>query len=420
MVAVGENLQYDFVVNNFSDSDKMFVIVSTDETPEEWTYHYSTEDGDYNSGDLSIISVPANSSHNCSVTFTTENSTPENSTPFQQGTAFIEVFDPNLPSLKRCINFFGMTAGDVLVINDDINRDFDNYYLYPIEFSAQEMPEIQFSRAIWPGYASDFNFDDLNDMDIQFLIYNTSTRESIDDRQIEYLTSYLTGGGKLMICGTHASQLIGSELNLLMGAEYSGQISEPGDVMGMGGDLISDGLGFSINGDINWTTVAGLNAMNGAMSFKFDDDGSGAGISYNTQTTRSLLLGFPFESIDNADNRYQTMHRIMRYMLDESVDVSGNVFSELPEKFELKQNYPNPFNPSTEIAFSLPEKAQVQLSIYNVNGQEVAKLVDKELAAGEYQTNWNGAEVSSGVYFYRISATGTKSYNMTRKMLLVK
>jgi Secretion system C-terminal sorting domain len=418
MVEVGENLQYDFVVNNFSDSDRMFVIVSTDETPDEWNYHYSTEDGDFNSGDLSIISVPANSSHNCSVTFNTEDGE-----PFQQGSAFIEVFDSNLPSQRRCINFFGMTSGDVLVINDDINRDYDSHYLFPIEYSAEEMPEIQFSRAVWPGYSADFNFDDLNDMDIQFLIYNTSTRESIDEDQIEYLTSYLTGGGKLMLCGTHTSQMIGNELNSLMGAEYSGQISDPGDVNGMGGDLISDGLSFTLDGETssnNWTTVAGLNAMNGAMSFKFADDGSGAGISYNTYTTRSLLLGFPFESIDTDDNRVTVMYRILRYMLDESVDVNGNVFSELPEKFELKQNYPNPFNPSTEIAFSLPERAQVQLSIYNVNGQEVARLMDKELQAGEYRASWSGADVSSGVYFYRISAEGSRSYSMTRKMLLVK
>ncbi len=94
----------------------------------------------------------------------------------------------------------------------------------------------------------------------------------------------------------------------------------------------------------------------------------------------------------------------------------------LPERFTLHQNYPNPFNPSTEIAFSLARRATVELTIYNLLGEQVTKLVNRELPAGVYKTNWNGTDgdgksVASGVYFYRLSFDGSAR---TRKMLLLK
>jgi len=94
----------------------------------------------------------------------------------------------------------------------------------------------------------------------------------------------------------------------------------------------------------------------------------------------------------------------------------------LPEEFTLAQNYPNPFNPSTEIAFSLPEAADANLTVYNIHGQEVTTLVDHTLPAGDHVVQWHGRNqrsqaVATGVYFYRLTAG---SYQETRKMLMVK
>ncbi len=76
--------------------------------------------------------------------------------------------------------------------------------------------------------------------------------------------------------------------------------------------------------------------------------------------------------------------------------ISGNV----PVKYSLEQNYPNPFNPSTMIRFSLPQANKVSLVVYNLLGQKVATLVDKELTAGTHEVDFNAANLSSGVYFY--------------------
>ncbi|MCM2271315.1 MAG: T9SS type A sorting domain-containing protein [candidate division Zixibacteria bacterium] len=93
-----------------------------------------------------------------------------------------------------------------------------------------------------------------------------------------------------------------------------------------------------------------------------------------------------------------------------------------PESFSLDQNYPNPFNPNTTIRYQLPRRSLVSLTIYNLLGQEVRRLVNSELTAGEYRVEWDGTDdgghiVSTGIYFYRLEVG---SIAQTRKMLLVK
>ena len=78
--------------------------------------------------------------------------------------------------------------------------------------------------------------------------------------------------------------------------------------------------------------------------------------------------------------------------------------TNLPTDYGLSQNYPNPFNPVTTIAFQLPEAQQVKLSIYNILGQEVARLVDSPIGAGYHSIRWNATEFASGIYIYRIEA----------------
>jgi flagellar hook assembly protein FlgD len=88
----------------------------------------------------------------------------------------------------------------------------------------------------------------------------------------------------------------------------------------------------------------------------------------------------------------------------------------------LEQNQPNPFNPTTTISFTLPEKMEVNLSIYNVAGKLVTTVVNRALPDGLNEFAWDGTDangnpVSSGVYLYRLTA-GKKS--ITRKMVMLK
>jgi hypothetical protein len=106
-----------------------------------------------------------------------------------------------------------------------------------------------------------------------------------------------------------------------------------------------------------------------------------------------------------------------------SVALSGFGEGNLPTSYSLEQNYPNPFNPSTEIGFALPAPGSVEIEVFNVLGQRVNTLFSGELPAGEHSVTWQGddaegRQVSSGVYFYRL--TTDSDFTDTKKMLLVK
>jgi len=95
------------------------------------------------------------------------------------------------------------------------------------------------------------------------------------------------------------------------------------------------------------------------------------------------------------------------------IPVSGSV----PDKFSLKQNYPNPFNPVTTIKFDIAKNSAVKLRLFNVQGEEATTLVSRELQPGSYSVDWNASNYASGIYYYRLEATG---FSDTKKLMLVK
>ena len=109
---------------------------------------------------------------------------------------------------------------------------------------------------------------------------------------------------------------------------------------------------------------------------------------------------------------------------DTSLTAITPVSTEIPDKFSLSQNYPNPFNPVTNITYQIPNNSFVTMKIYDLKGQEVEILVNEELGAGTYNTEWNASNYPSGVYYYRIEAKPLTSpgqgFTETKKMVLVK
>jgi hypothetical protein len=95
----------------------------------------------------------------------------------------------------------------------------------------------------------------------------------------------------------------------------------------------------------------------------------------------------------------------------------GPVVSGIPANTVLWQNYPNPFNPSTTISYALPQRSHVTLSIFNTLGQKVATFIDGEVEAGYHTLQFDGSNLASGVYFYRLQAG---SFVDTKKFLLMR
>jgi len=88
-----------------------------------------------------------------------------------------------------------------------------------------------------------------------------------------------------------------------------------------------------------------------------------------------------------------------------------------PAYFALYQNYPNPFNPKTTISFDIPDPCLITLTVYDILGNKIEILLNEEKPEGSYEVEFEGNDLSSGIYFYKLSA---ESYSSTKKMILLK
>lgn len=118
----------------------------------------------------------------------------------------------------------------------------------------------------------------------------------------------------------------------------------------------------------------------------------------------------------NNNNFFEVLAKGYDYGDTYITAVSGD-YNELPQYFKLYQNYPNPFNMATTIRYQIHKATNVTLTVYNMNGQFVARLVNQNQAPGYYAVNWIAENIPSGVYFYRIR---TEDFQQVKKCLLVK
>ncbi|MCX7877652.1 MAG: T9SS type A sorting domain-containing protein [Ignavibacteria bacterium] len=115
----------------------------------------------------------------------------------------------------------------------------------------------------------------------------------------------------------------------------------------------------------------------------------------------------------NYTGLFQTWSAIIDY---NSIGIS-QIASQIPIHTKLHQNYPNPFNALTKIRLEINKTAYALIKIYNIHGQEIKTLFEKELSPGIYETEFNGDDLAGGVYFYRLI---TSEYSESRKMILAK
>ena len=144
---------------------------------------------------------------------------------------------------------------------------------------------------------------------------------------------------------------------------------------------------------------------------------------YFAQATYNLNVGL--ESPESFKNNGASMLTSLQML-----NTIGVENPTVPEVYTLSQNYPNPFNPSTKISYTLPKSSYVTLTIYDLNGKEIAKLLDNQVSnSGTNYAEWNGKNAkgilaSSGVYFYKIEArnteTGKTEFLQVKSMLLMK
>jgi hypothetical protein len=128
------------------------------------------------------------------------------------------------------------------------------------------------------------------------------------------------------------------------------------------------------------------------------------------------LNWFPTQKASWAAQR-SVEYAKLQWCLDHGTTGVENQVSGTPEVYSLGQNYPNPFNPSTTISYALPHAGNVTLKVYNMLGQEVATLVNGQIASGTHEVKFDAKNLASGTYYYRLTSG---DFTQVQKMLLVK
>jgi len=139
-------------------------------------------------------------------------------------------------------------------------------------------------------------------------------------------------------------------------------------------------------------------------------EGSFIGVAHST-ATNDFLVAYTF-------GQQGDIYGHLFYGIDPSSSVTNRYEGLIPDGFALKQNYPNPFNSETVIAYKVNEPGHVSLTLYNIHGQKVRSLVEKNQAPGFYQIRLNSEDLSSGVYFYKIQM-GDQFQDM-KKMVVIE
>lgn len=173
---------------------------------------------------------------------------------------------------------------------------------------------------------------------------------------------------------------------------------------------------------LDWITAAELNNSGFEIEKRASSNQSVTGMwntigfvpGFGTSTEKHIYL---FDDKNLEVGKYQ--YRLKQIDFDGTYKYSdiAEINFVLPVEFSVKQNYPNPFNPVTSIQYTIASKQFVTLKVYDILGNEVAKLVDEFKPAGSYEVNFDASGLSSGVYFYKITSG---KFVETRKMLLMK
>jgi hypothetical protein len=173
---------------------------------------------------------------------------------------------------------------------------------------------------------------------------------------------------------------------------------------------------------LEWSTASELNNSG------FEVERSLAGSEYKVigfvegKGTTTETQNYSFTDVRLAAGKYS--YRLKQIDFDGTVSYSPVVEVDVtqPLEFNLSQNYPNPFNPSTTIQFSLAVNSKVEMKVFDVLGQEVITLINKDMDAGYHEVAFDASNISSGVYFYRLETTAVNGQNFTsvKKMILTK
>jgi hypothetical protein len=310
---------------------------------------------------------------------------------------------------------------EVIIVDDDGGVGFETWYL-------QDLDSLDIVADHWDVSAA----GEISDTELLLypkVIWHTSNSDNpISAQEEELIDTFLANGGRLFLTGEDIDeQMAGTSFysDILHAVSLGSTMSQR--LIGVDGDPISSGdtlLIIGAGGANNNQSPAMIGPLGSAsLVYTHMTSGQGAGIRWGEGPGKLVYLPFCFEaasgdagSILLNTTRLEAFSSILDW-LSAPPAVKPGINPDRPARFALGQNYPNPFNPTTEIAFSLPVASQVKLTIFDLSGRTVATLVNQELPTGHHVATFNGADLASGIYIYRIETEGLTA---TKKMILLK
>ena len=178
---------------------------------------------------------------------------------------------------------------------------------------------------------------------------------------------------------------------------------------------------------LNWSPLRSAGANNGLCLTDLNNDGSVEIVTTNAKWDTSLFIsiwtvpGIAFNHNDFPWPEYcHDRYKSNQYGFIPPDEPNGiqPMSNKVPKEFSLYQNYPNPFNPSTAIKYTVKSSCLINLSVYDVLGRRVSEIVNENQRPGTYSVSFDGFNLSSGVYYYRLTADG--DVIDTKKMILIK
>jgi enediyne biosynthesis protein E4 len=184
--------------------------------------------------------------------------------------------------------------------------------------------------------------------------------------------------------------------------------------VGSGFNTSAIGAKVRVKAAINGTSVWQLRIVEGQSGYCGQNLQLHFGLGNATQID-SLRIEWPSGAIQTHTN--VVIDRVANVIQGGGISSVGQLRNERPHQFELKQNYPNPFNPETTLSFVLERTSLATLKVFDQVGREVAMLLNEVRPSGNHSIEWNAQDVSSGVYYYRLTAG---EFAQTKPMLLLK
>ncbi|MEE9432405.1 MAG: FG-GAP-like repeat-containing protein [Melioribacteraceae bacterium] len=243
--------------------------------------------------------------------------------------------------------------------------------------------------------AGDVNNDGYDDIIIGAKAYTRSTGRAY----IYYGGATVADTATIILTGEKSRSEFGVSVSSVGDINFDGYDDV---IVGAGGYVTATGRAYVFLGDSTMNNSADV-IITGRTTNNFFGNSVSGNLDVNNDGVNDILVGA-------YKNKEAFVYTIFNPTSLEEVEITNL-------DFKLFQNYPNPFNPTTKINFSLSEATRVSITIYNSIGQQVKELINKDFSAGVQSVDFNASNLSSGIYFYRIHASG---YSTTKKMLLLR